>query len=45
MVYVGPTNGNAYAVRLPGQVAAINRPAVGELHPNYTLHPHRDKRP
>ncbi len=39
VVYAGSNDGNVYAFDLAGRAAAVKRPALAHLHPNYTLHP------
>jgi len=43
-VYVGSNDGKVYAFDLAGGAAALARPAISKLHPNYALHPQRTAR-
>jgi len=44
-VYVGSDDQKVYAFDLPGGMAAIDRPVLGQLHPDCALSPQNGNRP
>jgi eukaryotic-like serine/threonine-protein kinase len=45
VVYGGSEDDNLYAFDISGGAAAIQRPTIRQLHPNYTLRPTQWSRP